>query len=325
MGKSLIGIDINHNELRMVQMGPTPVLAVQRLPEGLLGSDHVAAPEVLSQIIRTMRKEYCFKGKKCALILPDGSSFFRSFNSPPVSADQLRMNLPYEFRDYLRSDSLAYSYDYAVERLNTAEDGELESMDILAAAAHRDTVQSYADTLRKGGLKLAMAIPREMAFIRLLRKIGTNDDRARALVEFGYEQSRIYIYKGTHLMASKIVDIGSRHIDRAIADKESIDIYLAASYRETNHQNVLSDPACEEVYRNLALEIMKTFNFFVYENPSVDFDDVYFCGAEELTLLRKTVLDYIQFREHPASELLPAECAMSDTAGECLMAVGVAV
>ena len=325
MGKSLIGIDINHTELRMVQMGSNPIMAVQRLPEGLVSGDHIAAPEVLSQIIRSMKKENHFKGKKCAIILPDGSSFFRSFNSPPVSADQLRMNLPYEFRDYLRSDSLAYSFDYAVERLNKKDDGELESIDVLAAAAHRDTVMSYADALRRGGLKLSMAIPREMAFIRLLRKIGASPEKARALVEFGYEQSRIYIYKGTHLMASKIVDIGCEHIDRAIANRESIDVYLAASYRETNHQDILSDPVCEEVYRDLALEIMKTFNFFVYENPSVDFEDVCFCGANELTRLREVILEYIQFREHPAADLLPSDCGAIEAAGECLMAVGLAV
>ena len=113
MGRSLIGFDINQNKLRMVQLLPAPLMAVETLPEGLMEGGRILQTEKLGEIIRRMRREHRFAGRRCALILPDGCSIFRSISLPPLPPEQLKIRLPGEFRDYLGEDGMAYAYDYA--------------------------------------------------------------------------------------------------------------------------------------------------------------------------------------------------------------------
>lgn len=311
MGRSLIGFDINQNKLRMVQLLPAPLMAVEALPEGLMEDGRILQPEKLGEIIRRMRREHRFAGRRCALILPDGCSIFRSISLPPLPPEQLKIRLPGEFRDYLGEDGMAYAYDYALEELRRDETGEVASMDILAAAAHKESMEEYAALLSRAGLRLVRAIPREMALVRLLRAVDARPDRARALVEFGCARSRIYIYRGTHLMASKVIDIGCRDVDRAMAGEKENSAETAA--------------ACREVYHSLALEVMKTVNFFLYENPQIEFQELSFCGEEGWEPLRDAVLETIPFRELPPETLLPEGCAGEAAAGQCLMALGLSV
>ena len=47
MGRSLIGFDINQNKLRMVQLLPAPLMAVEALPEGLMEGGRILQAEKL--------------------------------------------------------------------------------------------------------------------------------------------------------------------------------------------------------------------------------------------------------------------------------------
>ena len=123
-----------------------------------------------SQNFEKMKKEGRFSGKACALILPEYSTYFRSLEMPPISEKQLRLNLPYEFRDFVGNESINYNYDYAVEGYATDEDGKVKAISLLAAAASKTTIKEYEALLYRAGFKLKVALPREMALLNLVRK-----------------------------------------------------------------------------------------------------------------------------------------------------------
>ncbi len=326
MKKSLIGIEISTSEVVMAQFTPSGLLtAVERLPENLVRDDRIISHELLSSFLKEMRSSHGFSGKKCVLLLPETSTYFRAISLPVMSENQLKLNLPYEFRDFVGNDSMRYFYDYALENMETDEAGSPVSMDILAAAASRQVVDEYRHLLRNGGLRLAIALPREMALIYLFRKhsaVSADPYREFCLIDVGYDHTRIYISAGEKLRASKIVDIGCRQIDEAIASVYNIDKYLAASYRYTNHENVLDFPECRSVYERIALEIMKTVNFYKYENQQTEICDVYFCGlGASLEGLCKEIIGYIDFEQRDILEILPEECAGVEAVPRCLMAL----
>lgn len=324
MGNSMIGVDISSSDVCMAQVqGFSVVLAVEHLPENLIREDRIVSQELLATFLKQMKNRYKFAGRKCQLILPEYSTFFRSLTMPVMNAERLMLNLPYEFRDYVGDESMNYFYDYAVDDIPRDDKGEPTGIDILAAAGLKATIREYGEILHRAGMKLSVSVPREMALLKLLRSHQIVGDQPFGLVDVGYEHTRVYLFRGRNLEAAKIMDIGCRQIDEAIAATLNIDPYLAASYRETNHENVLDLDACHSVYSHISLEVMKTVNFYVYENPQAEFSGIFFCGAgAAVEPLINEVLGDTRLGRHYLSELMPEGCKTDPLAAQCAMAIG---
>ena len=328
MKKSLIGIEIGSSEVCMAQLvSGKMITACERLPENLVKDDRVMSPETLAEFLKDMRSGAGFSGKKCSVILPESSTFFRAVSLPVMTEAQVRLNLPYEFRDFVGNDSVRYSYDYALESMEYDENGEAAAMNVLAAAASKTVVSEYRQLLKNSGLRLKTAVPREMALIYLFRdytsRAGEREHEI-CLIDMGFDHTRICISTGEKLSASKVIEMGCKQIDEAVASVYNIDKYLAASYRYTNYEKVLESPECKTVYERIALEIMKTVNFYKYENQRADINDVYFCGAGAgIEMLKQEITDFIQFQPKDIHELLPPECQKNPDAWRCLTALGL--
>ena len=325
-GADLIGIEIGNSGVRMASCRDGSArMAFARLPENLVADDHIASPEMVSKFLKEMKSQYGFSGRRCAIILPEYSTFFRNLTMPPVNVGQLELNLPFEFRDFTGDSSGNFNYDYAVENTNYNEEGEIESIDMVAAAAMKDVINQYALVLRRAGFRLQLALPREMALINLVRSNpNLEEDKEFAIVELGYNLSRVYIFKGTSIKASRIIDAGCRDIDNAISGMFNIDTYIAASYRETNYQDVISSEICKGIYNSISLEIMKVMNFYRYENPDTAIEDVYFSGSgSSNSVLLQDITNTIDLAGHPVTELIPLNIDDEDLAAKCLMAIAV--
>ena len=378
----LIGIDIGNNAVCMAQIdGAQGRAKVARLPENLVREEEVIAPESLGSFLKEMHDKGGFTGKKCVLILPEDNTYFRTVTMPPISDAQLKLNLPYEFRDYVGNEGAAYNYDYAVREIVRDDEGKPIEVRLFAAAARRDMVNEFAQILRKAGLRIAAAIPREMALIQLLKYADeqnaaapatdvpaalnaaapakdapavlnaaapatdaiavsetpavwdadepnataqtTREDEEYCLVEIDYDHTHIDIARGRNLTASKTVDLGCRMVDEAIAGVYNIDTYLAATYRETNYENVLDDPACHAVYERISLEITKAVNFYRYENQESALNSVKFCGiGSSVPMLTAHIANYAQLEESSVLTLLPPQVRGVYDASMCATAIG---
>ena len=191
MGKSLIGLDITSRDVTMAQLSGGVLkgsarVAVERLPENMMMDSAITSPESMSAFLKSMKKKHKFSGTDCAVLLPESSTFFRPLTMPEIKEDQLRLNLPYEFRDYVGSAGNNYYYDYEVEEITTSEDGT-RTMHILASAANKATLTEYASILKKAGMRMKVALPREMALMNILKNSPENaaseEDRAKNLRE----------------------------------------------------------------------------------------------------------------------------------------------
>lgn len=327
MAKNYIGIEIGNGITTMYQGGSKGKILVSRLPENLVDGSEIISPEFLSQFLKKLKKEGGFSGKKCALILPEFSTYFRSLEMPPISEKQLRLNLPYEFRDFVGNESINYNYDYAVEGYVTDEEGEITAISLLAAAASKKTIQEYEDLLYRAGFRLKLALPREMALLNLIRKAVERDaygDRIFVIIDLGFANTRVYILQGRDLRATKTIEMGCRDVDMVIADYYNIDVYLAASYRETDHEGILENDVCRAVYNRISLEVMKAINFYKYENRQSEFEDCFICGdCSDTEALVNNMLAYVRLKRANLDEILPEECRGMSDAPRALMSIGV--
>jgi type IV pilus assembly protein PilM len=304
-------------------------LICEPLPDNLVKDGRVVSPETLSDVLRGALRKNRVSAKDCALALSQDETFTRRVTMPYMTTDQLELNLPYEFHDYIQNDKDKYFYDYAVIGTGGGEDGKPAALDLLAAAAPRETIGEYRDMLKKAGLRLRTAMP---VCFALRNIIGAYEDAHRdahpneyCIVDMGYRSIKMHIFKGSVWDTTRTLDYGGASMDALIADHLSVDQHVASGYKLTDCEGVNELEACRELYSRIAVEIMRAVNFYGFNNPDSSLQDIYFCGGlAEVKPLMDAVRASVGRNIHTVGELFPP-LADEKQGGLFAIAAGVAM
>lgn len=326
MAGSIVGIDIGNGSCKIAVREQGIRLVSSRMPENVMNSDDVVAPETMAEYLKTVRTDQGVRGKDCALVLAESNAFFRHVTLPPMTIGELTLNLPYEFRDFIEGDPTDYVYDYFLDEMVKDEADKPQRLELYAAAAKKTLIQDSTEMLRKAGFKLKMVIPAQMAYTRLLRdylKLNPIDaDRNVLFVNIGYSNVTVTLFEGERYQASKTVDLGCRDLDEAIADLKGIDRYTASSYKESNFEGVMDSPECQAVYDRLCVEVNKVINFYNFSNPDKDVKAIYLLGGgSEIVQLDLALADAINIPVWSVESLLPEQARGQKGCFVCALAV----
>ncbi|MDO4806737.1 MAG: pilus assembly protein PilM [Coriobacteriales bacterium] len=326
MAASYVGVDIGTGSVKIAYREGGVVRLVSRsLPENLIGENGVVAPETLTALIAQMRKDERVKPRDVVMVLDDNITFFRHVTLPPMTDAELKLNLPYEFRDYIDEDPGSYVYDYAVDEVPLKEDGTPERLELYAAAASRKLVEDRADMLRKAGYRLKITIPSQMAYARLLRgylqRYPEEDGLHQVFIDIGYERVSVHLFQGAKFKASKTIDFGCRDLDMAIADLKGVDRHVASTYKKSNFEGVLDSPECEAVYDRLCFEINKVINFYNFSNED-DVERMYLLGGGvEIAQLMEVVTRSFPIPLETAIMVMPPDIQKLSKVGSFALAI----
>lgn len=329
MSHTLLGVDIGASSIKLAQVsgGRAVRLTQAPLPEHLIRENRIVSVEALAQELRQLRKTEHFTARDCALVLPPEAAFVRRITVPYMTVDQLKVNLPYEFHDYLQKDKDLYFYDYAVAEVRQDEDGVPRELELLAAAASKETIAQYRGALRKAGLRLVQAVPAVMTYRNLIRSRQsdrTDAPREYCVVDLGHSGIRVHIYRGAVYDTTRAIDFGGAAMDQLIADACSVDPHVAADYKRVNHDNVHGLPVCQDLYSRIAVEIMRAVNFYGFNTPDADLKDLYLSGGlSRVAPLVAEIKSTLELNIHAIDELLPQGSAVGDA--PCASAVGAAL
>lgn len=306
MAKKIAGFDIGSHAMHIAvvtKKGVKKILS-EPLPEGVVREGRIVSYDALADFMKKTCKKKKIHFDEAAVILPSSLCFCRRMSSPVMTHEQLTVNLPYEFRDYITAEKDQYFYDYAVLGVkNDEETGEPGELDLMAAACLKSTVADYKDMFRHAGMKLKTAIPIEMAYTNLLSKVP--GDEAHCLVDFGHTSVRLFMYHGNKYENSHVIEYGISRLDDIIADSLHIDPFVAASYREANHDNCQSLPECIEVYQSFANEIQRAVYFFRYNNPDVELEHIHLIGGgAKIEALRNVLSEMVSIPILDCSEII---------------------
>ncbi|MDO4538508.1 MAG: pilus assembly protein PilM [Coriobacteriales bacterium] len=326
MAASYVGVDIGTGSVKMAYREGGAVKLVSRaLPENIVGEDGVVAPETLASLMAELRKEEKVGPKNVVLVLSDNNTFFRHVTLPPMSESELKLNLPYEFRDYIDEDPGTYVYDYAVDEIPMSEEGNPERLELYAAAVSRKLLDSRSTLLRKAGFRLKVAIPPQMAYARLLlgylERNPIEDGLHQVFIDIGYERVSVHLYHGFKFKASKTIDFGCRDLDMTIADLKHVDRHVASTYKQTNFEGVLDSPECEAVYDQLCFEINKVINFYNFSNAE-DVERIYLLGGGvEIPQLLQVVINSFPIPLETAVMVMPPDIQQLEQVGSYALAI----
>lgn len=313
MGKSYTGVDIGSASVKLAVCddGAIKTIVVEALPEGLMADGHLVSLDATADFIKGLAKRAGGIAKDVAFVLPSTESLVRRLSIPAMTIKELELNLPYEFRDYISQGKDRYEYDYVVLAMHTDAAGVPESMDLLAAAAMKQTIADYQEMFRRAGMRMRIALPAQAAFQNL---VGGNP-RALAnccVIDFSHAATKLHFFTDGAYDVTRIIEIGGIDIDRAIASAYGVDEHVANSYKLTDYEDAQACQAAVEVYESIAVEIGRALNFYGFNNPDTSIEVAYCCGGGAyLQMLVNTVAAHTDVELRSIADIMP-EVANAD-------------
>lgn len=272
-----LGFDIGGSSLKIAVARDREVrLEEVRLPENMTDEGGVILPHVFAGFLKQLKKELALPRGEAALALPPSQAICRLVTMPRMTTEQLMLNLPYEFSDFIQGEAEQYFCDYAV--CAPAGEDEGDGIPMMAAVASKSRLAEYARIFSQAGLRLKTVLPQEMALINLCRARQEGAEEY-FFVDLGYRHTRIIVVWGDRIQATRQIPLGGRDIDLAIGDELGVDAFLAGTYKLTNYQGVQSSPAVAELCERIAVEILKVLNFYRFTYRSSSLGGIFLVGG----------------------------------------------
>ena len=306
MGKTRLGFDIGSSSLKIAVLRGNDIRMEEvRLPENMVdGTGQIVLPHAFAQFMRQTRKELSLPRGRAALALPPSQVICRLVTMPRMTTEQLMLNLPYEFSDFIQGVADQYHCDYAV-CVSTEENDEAQGVPMMAAVAAKQTLAEYTRIFALAGLRLKTVLPQEMTLIQLCQARGAGADDF-CFVDLGHQFTRITVVWRDRIQATRQIALGGRNLDTVVANELGVDPFLSNTYKASNFQNVLTLPALSEVCDRIAVEILKVINFYQFTYRSSSLSGIYLVGGgAALPLLRQSIESTVGLPLLDPADLLP--------------------
>lgn len=305
MGKTRLGFDLGSSSMKIAVLRDNRVVRLEevRLPENMVDEGgNIALPHAFAQFLKQTKKELSLPRAQAALVLPPSQVICRLVSMPKMTTDQLLMNLPYEFTDFIQGVADQYYCDYAMCEPAEGED-PANGLPMMAAAASKEVLAGYYRMFAQAGIRLKTVLPQEMARIQLAQSQPQGEEFC--FVDLGHQFTRITVVWKDRVQATRQIGMGGRNLDLVVAGELGVDAFLAGTYKAGNYQNVLSVPAVAEVCEHIAVEILKVINFYQFTYRSSSLEGVYLVGGgAAMPLLRQSIADVAGLALLDPAELL---------------------
>lgn len=283
--KKLIGIEIGNYRMSMAvcDNGNLQQFVNVKLPDNLVRENEIVSWEAMADFLKEVIDENKISAKNVAMILPSRNAYVRRVTMPAMTVDQLRVNMPYEFHDYITEDMDKYNYDYSLIEMINDEEGKPKEMDMMLVAAPKEIIEKYKTMLRRAGLRLALIAPEVFAFKNIIKDYEeanhVEEKKDYAILDIGHSDLRLHFFTGGEFEITRIMEPGCNVIASYLADKTGQDAHIAQMNEESNKDNVVEDDALVDLYNQMAVEIMRVLNFYNFNHPGNNLDKIYYCGG----------------------------------------------
>ena len=276
----ILGISVSHGILSMTLMknGHIKQSVHDEIPDNIVDGVRILASHLFSDFIRDKLSEHGIKCRNAAYVIADEDVFKRIIRLPDVDDAQIRLNIPFEFRDYIRGELKNYAFDY-VKRRHGEEDGD--HIRILAYAVAISKIEEIREILDDAGLRLMKLVPEASIFEALLNSLEDEEEvnKERCILDIGKGSIRILIFKNGEYKLSHPIDGGEAQIIRCIADEHGVDMHLAETYYRTNYQNCNDAQTVQNAAKDISIDVMRGLNFYEISDMKSRLNDVVVCGT----------------------------------------------
>ena len=325
MRGKILGVDIGSSTIKVAlcKNGVLLSSATVNMPVGLLVDDKIMDIERMGDMLRVLMRSKGMRARRMALVVSNEVNFLREITMPRMTTAQLEKNLPYEFTSYIEGEPRDYVFDYQVVREVGPAD---ENMALMAVAIQGELMEQMKEIARRAGMRLVRVAPNESTFQAIIRHHQAEaggEQREYCFLNLGYNATRMFMYQGDRHMATRVLDNSLRALEQALMDDLGLERDAAHIYLVENRDGCQSRESCLEVYRSIAVELMRALNFYRFSNPDSVLEDVWLCGGgAAIESLQDIIVETLGIRVHRPNELISSEGDIAE-AFNYLQAYGV--
>ena len=285
MAKNILGIEFGSNRIKIseVKNGDLINFVMTEMPENIVYNGEIVAWDALSDFLADVLKTNRLNAKNVALVIPDSLTFTRRLSVPLMSDAQLKVNLPYEFRDFISDDKDAYIYDYAVVGIEQDETDTDVGLEVIAVAVRKELMERYKALFKGLRMKLVMAAPQCLAYSALVRKLNPEmADRDFIILDLGHTATRINIFSDGIFDTTRTIENGCGTLIRRVSELIGCDTHLARMHLIQNTDGVMDSAEIRDICGEIAVDVMRAVNYYTYEKRDNSLDTIYLCGGGAL-------------------------------------------
>jgi len=300
----ILGFDIGNYALKIavIQDGKLERYITAPVPDNTVADDRVTNFEVMGDFIASILTENKIKIKDAALSLSNNAVYTKTYSKLPLmTADQLKVNLPYEFHDYIAGNKADYVYDYKVLAVND------DSIELFAVAAEEQMLRNYQRMFDRAGLRLKLIVPEYIGYANILSSLTTfNGNLDFAILDVGERSIRIHFFTKGKYEITRELDYGCRMLVQAYSEQAGEDIHITRLNIESgNFGNNEAFESLRETIRLISVHIMRVINFYNFNNPNSTLDTVYYCGGgSKIKYLITDVFENTEIKPKAFTELM---------------------
>jgi len=246
--------------------------------------DKTLSPEMLTDHLKTLSQTMASKNKMVTLTIGLTDALVRPVDMPMLPADEMRMVLKLNSRNYLQQDLSNYLFDCQVLNGNghgkgaEAKGSGIQKQRVLVAGARKQLVDDFMQGARGAGLIPDHLVPGLIgpvnAFERAMPEAFKNE--VLALVDIGFKNSSICILNKGELTLTRTVNIGGDRLTTALSEAMNISYAEAEGIKIGMPQEVQS--ALEATLSPLGRELRASIDFFEHQQDKA-LSHVYVSGG----------------------------------------------
>ncbi len=248
--------------------------------------------KVCAGLIRDLLKEYVIRCKNVVFVVKSEDAYVRRFELPKMTEEQLKINLPYEFHDYIGDDTDRYVFDYAViDNDDDSRDGGSNDADsangtinIIGAACSKELTGQYKKLAKMAHLKLVGLVPAVLGLERIL-EYGEDAGKKKkdyAILDLGTGSMNIHFFRKGIYDMTRTMEPGCGEIELIRSgDKDKLsELGIDPDVENRDDAgNKKLDAVLDEEYKTRAVQVMRVMNFYSFNNVNNTIDILYCCGG----------------------------------------------
>ena len=299
--KNCLGIEIGHYRVKIAYMehGELQTYVSERLE-----TENQTDMKVYAELIKDVLKENNIRCKNAVFVLRQDDTYVKRCSVPLMTVDQLKLNLPFEFHDYIGDELEPYQFDYGV--IERTED----QMDLIAACCRKNLCQQFLKLAKMAKLKLVGLVPGVIGLERILEHMNEGEEKKDfAVLDLGTKALRMHFFRKGIYDTTRTMEPGCEEIEQIRrGDKEQL-VQLNVDDDDTfwgEKGEKTLDEALSNRYQTIAVQAMRVLNFYSFNNSDNTIDSLYYCGGgARYKGLIDTLSDTVGIPVKSIGEILP--------------------
>lgn len=294
--KSFLGIDIGTSAIKVVELskkgqnrelrnyGEIKTSSLQRSPFRTIERDTlVLSNREIARAILAIIKEAGIETREVNFSIPDFSSFFTSFELPPMTEKELPMAVKYEARSHIPLPLSEITLDWSVIQGEISEKTK-KPLKVLVVAIPNDVINQYQEVASLSNLELKSLEAEAFALTRSLIKKDETKNKVISVIDIGARSTTCNIIENGVLKSSHSFNISGNELTASLSRAFKISYEAADELKES--QGLLISQEFERNSREILLplvdsilvEIKKMFQSF-YEQEGKGIEKVILAGG----------------------------------------------